>query len=101
MATTSSTLITRVAVDDAGHIPDHRIVTANVAFERCLLLETTTKRSAVCAIRQSELFSNPAVGIDDYADLIVRVVTVSGIAIQVASGACAPPVSKIHDIFGM
>ena len=32
MATTSSTLITRVAVDDAGHIPDHRIVTANVAF---------------------------------------------------------------------
>ena len=33
--------------------------------------------------------------------LLLHAVTASGVAIQVASGAYAPPVSKIHNIFGM
>ena len=83
LASTSSTLITNVAVDDAGLISDHRIVTANVTvrspkptvaytWRQLRKVDPSTFESA---IRQSELFTSPAVGTDDYAEQLVRVVS--------------------------
>jgi len=83
LASTSSTLITNVAVDDAGLISDHRIVTANVTirspkptiaytWRQLWKVDPSTFESA---IHQSELFTSPAVGTDDYAKQLVRVVS--------------------------
>jgi len=83
LASTSSTLITNVAVDDAGLISDHRIVTANVTvrspkptvaytWRQLRKVDPSTFESA---IRQSELFTSPAVETDDYAEQLVRVVS--------------------------
>ena len=82
-ATTSSTLITNVAVNDAALISDRRIVTANVTvrspkptvaytWRQLRKVDLSTFESA---IRQSELFTSPAIGTDDYAEQLVRVVS--------------------------
>ena len=83
LALTSSTLITNVAVDDAGLISDHRIVTANVNVRSPKPTVAYTWRQLQkvdpsmfeSAIRQSELFTSPAVETDDYAEQLVRVST--------------------------
>ena len=83
LALTSSTLITNVAVDDAGLISDHRIVTANVnvrspkptvayTWRQLQKVDPSTFESA---IRQSELFTSPAVGTNDYPEQLVCVVS--------------------------
>jgi len=80
LASTSSTLITNVAVDDASLISDHRIVTANVTvcsrkptvaytWRQLRKVDPSTLEST---IRESELFTSPAVGTDDYVDRRLR-----------------------------
>ena len=83
LASTSSTLVTNIAVDDAGLISDHRIVTANITVRSpkptvaysWRQLRKVDPSTFERAIRQSELFTNPAVATDDYAQQLVRVVS--------------------------
>jgi len=83
LASTSLALITNVAVDDAGLISDHRIITTNVTVRSPKPTVAYSWRQVrkvdpsmfESAIRESELFTSPGIGTDDYAEQLVHVVS--------------------------
>jgi len=83
LASSTSTLVSGVKVDDAGLLSDHRLVSANLTI-RCpkanvayswRKLRDVDTRQFEAALRQSELFLTPATTTDAFTDQLTRVVT--------------------------
>jgi hypothetical protein len=83
LASSSTALVSNVNVDDAGRMYDHCLVTANITTRSpkptvaysWRKLRDVDPMQFESALRQSELFTSPAVTTDEFAEQFARVVT--------------------------